>query len=427
MTKITQQDKIIDELLEGCQSPSDFWGSDGVFATLKKRIVERALESEIHHHLGYSKHDPKGNNTGNSRNGKGKKTVIIDNEQVEIEPPRDRNGTFEPQIIPKRQRYFEGFNDKIIAMYARGMSVRDIQSCLLDMYKVDVSEGLISNATAGIMDEVKAWQNRPLDEVYPIVFFDCIVVKCRQENVVESISVYLALGLNIDGHKELMGMWIAKTEGAKFWLHVLTEIKNRGVKDIFIACIDGLKGFPDAMETVFPLTDVQLCIVHMLRHSVRYVNWKDRKKVCADLRKIYTAINEQQARDALDEFSAKWDNKYPTISKSWKNNWNNIIPFLEYPGDIRKAIYTTNAIESLNRSFRKVIKTKGVFPNEESVYKIFYLCLENISKKWTMPIQCWKSAMNRFAIKYPDRMPKEVICGKDVLGALPQTPPTKTS
>ncbi len=376
-----------------------------MFANLKKRIVERALESEMHQHLGYSKHDPNGNGSGNSRNGKGKKTVIIDNEQVEIEPPRDRNGTFEPLLIPKRQKYFEGFNDKIIAMYARGMSVRDIQSCLLEMYNVDVSEGLISNATNGIIEDVKAWQNRPLEEVYPMVFFDCLVVKCKQDNVVTKVSVYLALGVTIEGQKELLGMWIAKTEGAKFWLNVLTELKNRGLSDIFIACVDGLKGFPEAIRAVFPKTDVQLCIVHMIRNSLRFVNWKDRKQLCSDLKDIYTAVNEQQARDALDEFAAKWDDKYPAVSKSWYNNWDNIVPFLAYPQEIRKAIYTTNVIESLNHSFRKVIKTKGVFPNEESIFKILYLCLANISKKWTMPIRGWKDAINYFAIKFADRMP----------------------
>ena len=405
MTKITQQDKIIDQLLDDCNTPQEFWGPGGMFANLKKRIVERALESEMHQHLGYSKHDPKGNGSGNSRNGKGKKTVIMDNEKVEIEPPRDRNGTFEPLLIPKRQKYFEGFNDKIIAMYARGMSVRDIQSCLLEMYNVDVSEGLISNATNGIIEDVKAWQNRPLEEVYPMVFFDCLVVKCKQDNVVTKVSVYLALGVTIEGQKELLGMWIAKTEGAKFWLNVLTELKNRGLSDIFIACVDGLKGFPEAIRAVFPKTDVQLCIVHMIRNSLRFVNWKDRKQLCSDLKDIYTAVNEQQARDALDEFAAKWDDKYPAVSKSWYNNWDNIVPFLAYPQEIRKAIYTTNVIESLNHSFRKVIKTKGVFPNEESIFKILYLCLANISKKWTMPIRGWKDAINYFAIKFADRMP----------------------
>ena len=290
-------------------------------------------------------------------------------------------------------------------MYARGMSVRDMQGCLLEMYGVDVSEGLISQTTEAVMDEVKAWQNRPLDEVYPIVFLDCIVVKSREDGKVTNRSVYLALGVNMDGHKELLGIWIAKTEGAKFWLSVITELQNRGVKDIFIACVDGLKGFPEAIESVFPQTQVQLCIVHMIRNSIRYVNWKDRKQLCTDLKTIYTSATEQQAETALEEFAQKWDEKYPTISQMWRRHWENVIPFFDYPADIRKAIYTTNAIESINRSIRKIIKTKGAFPTDASIMKIFYLALENISKKWTMPIRCWKSAMNQFAIKFAGRMP----------------------
>jgi putative transposase len=405
LTAEKQKEQLIDELLKDYNGPESFWGESGLFAQLKKQIIERALDAEMDNHLGYTKHDPKGNNSGNSRNGRGKKSVVIDSEEVQLAPPRDRNGEFEPQLIPKRQKYFEGFNDKIIAMYARGMSVRDMQACLLDMYGVDVSEGLISQATEAIMDEVKAWQNRVLDEVYPIVFLDCIVVKSREDGKVTNRSVYLALGVNMDGHKELLGIWIAKTEGAKFWLSVITELQNRGVKDIFIACVDGLKGFPEAIESVFPQTQVQLCIVHMIRNSVRYVNWKDRKQLCADLKKIYTSTTEQQAEVALEDFAQKWDEKYPTISPMWRRHWENVIPFFDYPADIRKAIYTTNAIEAINRSLRKVIKTKGAFPTDASIMKIFYLALENISKKWTMPIRCWKSAMNQFAIKFANRMP----------------------
>lgn len=400
-----RRDELIDELLKGYDGPDSFWGESGLFADLKKRIVERTLDVEMDDHLGYSKHDPKGKNSGNSRNGRGKKTVVLGDDQVDITPPRDRNGDFEPQLIPKGKKYFKGFDDRIIAMYARGMSVRDIQAALLEMYQVDVSEGLISQATDSVMDEVKAWQNRPLDAIYPIIFLDCIVVKCRQDGKVSNVSVYLALGVTMDGHKELLGIWIAKTEGAKFWLSVITELQNRGIKDIFIACVDGLKGFPEAIESVFPQTQVQLCIVHMIRNSTRFVNWKDRKELCKDLKTIYTAATEQQAETALDAFGEKWDAKYPMISKSWRTHWQNVIPFFDYPEDIRKAIYTTNAIESLNRSLRKVIKTKGAFPTEASVTKIFYLALANIAKKWTMPIRCWNSAMNQFAIKFADRMP----------------------
>jgi transposase-like protein len=408
MAKQTPQEKhkqeLIDELLKDYDGPESFWGESGIFADLKKRIVERTLDVEMDDHLGYSKHDPKGNNSGNSRNGRGKKTVVLGTDEVELAPPRDRNSSYEPQLVPKGKKYFAGFNDNIITMYGRGMSVRDTQACLLDMYDVDVSEGLISKVTEGVMDEVKAWQSRPLDEIYPIIFLDCIVVKCRTDGKVANVSVYLALGVNIDGHKELLGIWIAKTEGAKFWLSVITELQNRGIKDIFIACVDGLKGFPEAIEAVFPQTQVQLCIVHMIRNSVRFVNWKDRKEICSDLKTIYKAATEAQAETALEDFGQKWDDKYPMISKTWRSHWQNVIPFFDYPDDIRKAIYTTNAIESINRSLRKVIKTKGAFPTETSIMKIFYLALENIAKKWTMPIRCWSSAMNQFAIKFGDRV-----------------------
>jgi len=403
-----RQEQLIDELLKDYSGPEAFWGETGLFSQLKKKIVERTLESEMDNHLGYSKHDPKGNNSGNSRNGKGKKTIVIDSEEVNIEPPRDRKSSFEPKLIPKRQKYFEGFNDKILAMYARGMSVRDIQACLLDMYQVDVSEGLISQATEGVMEEVKAWQNRQLDSVYPIVFLDCIVVKSREEGKVCNRSVYLALGVNMEGQKELLGMWISHSEGSKFWLGVITELSNRGVKDIFIACVDGLKGFPEAIETVFPRTDVQLCIVHMIRNSVKFVNWKDRKQLCQDLKQIYSAPTEQQAQMHLDSFADKWDSKYPTISKIWRSNWQRVIPFFDYPEEIRKAIYTTNAIESLNGSLRKVIKAKGSFPNDASIMKIFYMALANIARKWTMPIRNWHSALGQFSIKFGDRMPSQI-------------------
>jgi len=397
------QEQLIDELLKEYKGPESFWGETGIFAQLKKKIIERTLNAEMDNHLGYTKHDSRGHNSGNSRNGRGKKTIVVDSEQVEIEPPRDRNSTFEPQLIPKRQKYFEGFDDKILAMYARGMSVRDIQSCLLDMYQVDVSEGLISQATEGIIEEVKAWQNRPLDNIYPIIFLDCIVVKSREEGKVSNRSVYLALGVTMEGQKELLGMWIAQSEGAKFWLGVITELKNRGIKDIFIACVDGLKGFPEAIETIFPDTQIQLCIVHLIRNSVKYVNWKDRKLICGDLKKIYTSATEQQAQVSLDAFGKKWDSKYPTISQMWRKNWERVIPFFDYPEDIRKVIYTTNAIESLNRSLRKVIKTKGAFPNDAAILKIFYLALANIAKKWTMPIRTWKAALSQFAIKFAGR------------------------
>jgi putative transposase len=397
------QEQLIDELLKDYSGPESFWGESGLFAQLKKKIIERTLDAEMNDHLGYTRHDPKGHHSGNSRNGRGKKTVVVDSDQVELEPPRDRNGTFEPQLIPKRQRYFTGFDEKIVAMYARGMSVRDIQSCLLEMYQIDVSEGLISQATEGIMEEVTSWQNRSLDDIYPIVFLDCIVVKGREEGRVVNRSVYLALGVTMEGQKELLGIWIAQSEGAKFWLGVITELKNRGVQDIFIACVDGLKGFPEAIEAVFPDTQIQLCIVHMVRNSVKYVSWKDRKAVCQDLKTIYTSATERQAQASLDSFGKKWDSKYPTISRMWRNHWDRVIPFFDFPPDIRKVIYTTNAIESLNRSLRKVIKTKGAFPSDAAILKIFYLALVNIAKKWTLPIRDWKAALGQFAIKFAGR------------------------
>ena len=397
------QEQLIDELLKDYTGPESFWGETGLFAQLKQKIIERTLHAEMDQHLGYAKHDPKGHKSGNSRNGKGKKTIVVDSDQVDIAPPRDRNGTFEPRLIPKRQKYFEGFDDKILAMYARGMSVRDIQACLLEMYQVEVSEGLISQATEGIMAEVKAWQNRPLDPIYPIIFLDGIVVKSREEGRVSNRSVYLALGVTMEGQKELLGIWIAQSEGAKFWLGVITELKNRGIQDIFIVCVDGLKGFPEAIESVFPNTQVQLCIVHLIRNSVKYVRWQDRKAVCADLKTIYTSATEQEAQLALEAFGQTWDGKYPTISRLWRTQWEYIIPFFDYPADIRKVIYTTNAIESLNRSLRKVIKTKGAFPNDAAIMKIFYLALQNIAKKWTMPIHHWKGALSQFAIKFAGR------------------------
>jgi len=319
--------------------------------------------------------------------------------------PRDRNGEFDPKIVKKRQKRFDGFDEKIISLYSRGITTREIQGHLEEIYGVEVSPTLISDVTNAVIGEVKEWQARPLESIYPIVYFDAIVVKSREDGRVRNKSVYLALGVNIEGQKELLGLWMANTEGAKFWLNIITELKNRGVEDILIACVDGLKGFPDAIGAVLPETQVQLCIVHMVRNSLKYVAWKDRKKVATDLKAVYNAITIDQAELKLDEFSSKWDDKYPTISKSWKTHWENIIPIFDYPEDIRKAIYTTNAIESLNRSLRKIIKTKGAFPNDDAVYKILYLALRNASKKWTMPIRNWHAAINRFAIAFEGRVP----------------------
>ncbi len=398
--------ELLDELLKDYSTPEDLLGKDGIMAELKKRLIERAMEAEMEDHLGYAKNGNRVEGSDNYRNGFSNKKVISNSDQIDIQVPRDREGNYEPQILPKHQRRFDGFDDKILAMYARGMSVRDIQATLLEMYNVEVSEGIITGVTDKVYDDVVSWQNRPLDPVYPLIFFDCIVVKSREDVKVSNRSVYVALAIDMEGKKEILGLWIAPTEGAKFWLGVMTELKNRGVKDLFIASIDGLKGLPEAIETVFPEVEVQLCIVHMIRNSIKYVNWKDRKEVCKDLKEVYSAATEDEASQKLEEFGQKWDAKYPTIRKKWINNWDRIIPFFDYPEEIRKVMYTTNAIESINRSIRKVIKAKGAFPNDRAIFKILYLALNNASKKWTMPIKDWKAALNFFAIKFEGRFPE---------------------
>jgi putative transposase len=357
-------------------------------------------------HLGYDKHDSAGDNSGNSRNGTTPKTLKGEFGNLALVTPRDRNGTFEPQIVAKGQRRFEGFDQAILSLYARGLTTREIEGYLLEIYGVEVSPGLVSQVTEAVCADVKVWQQRPLEEVYPIVYFDALWGKVRTNGPVVKVAVYLALGIRIDGNKEVLGMWAANSEGAKFWLHVLTELKNRGVRDIFIGCVDGIKGFPEAMEAVFPTTQVQLCLVHMVRHSLSYVGWKERKLVAADLKAIYRAATEAEAEQALQDFEHKWDRKYPSISKSWRAHWPELITFLKYPAEIRKVIYTTNAIESLNRSLRKISKNRGVFPHEESLLKLYYMALERIVKKWTMPIHNWSEALNRFAIEFGDRMPQ---------------------
>ncbi len=398
-------EKLLDELLNDYQNPEDLLGKDGIMQELKKRLIERAMEAEMTNHLGYAKHALKGRNGGNSRNGHSSKKITSNDQQIDIVVPRDRSGDFEPRIIPKNQRRFDGFDDKIISMYAFGMTTRDIQYHLKDIYNVDVSPTLISEVTYAVIDEVHAWQSRPLEPIYPILFLDCVVVKCREDKQIRNKSVFLALGVTMEGQKELLGMWIAGNEGAKFWLYVVTELKNRGVEDIFIACVDGLKGFPDAINSVFPKTKVQLCIVHMVRNSLKYVPHKNRKEVSADLKRIYNAVTVDEAESMLQAFADKWDATYPTISRQWRGNWENVIPFLDFPMDIRKAIYTTNAIESINRSLRKVLKTRGALPNDEAVFKLLYLALRNISKRWTMPIRNWKAALNQFAIYFDQRFP----------------------
>ena len=401
---MTMNDKIISELMKDYKSPEDLIGENGLLKQLTKALLEKALEGEMTHQLGYAKHDTSGINTGNSRNGKSKKKLIGDFGQMDLAIPRDRNAEFEPQIVKKGQRRFDGFDDKIISMYARGMTTREIQGHLKEIYGVDVSPELISTVTDAVIDEVKQWQSRPLDPLYTIVYLDAIFIKIREEGHVQNQAVYLAIGVNLDGIKEVLGLWIAKTEGAKFWLQVITEIKNRGVEDILIACVDGLKGFPEAIESVFPKTQIQACIVHTIRNSLKYVSWKKKKEVATDLKTIYKAKTLDEAQSALDAFENKWQEDYPIIAESWRRNWERITPFFAYPQDIRKAIYTTNAIESLNMSLRKVTKNRGSFPNKEAVFKLLYLALRNITKKWTMPIRNWGKAMNQFVIIFGDRV-----------------------
>ena len=403
--KKSKQDTLIDELLEDCQDPKDILGKNGLLKQLTKRLVERTLEAELSDHLGYEPHHIKGRGSGNNRNGKGHKTVQCDTGALEIEVPRDRNGTFEPQLVKKRQRRLEGFDDKVLALYARGLSTRDIQGQLEELYGAKVSPTLISNVTNAVMEDVRAWQSRPLSAVYPILYFDALFVKSRQEGPVKNKAVYLALGINLEGEKELLGLWIAETEGSKFWLTVFNELKSRGVQDCFIACVDGLSGLPEAIETVFAHTQVQLCIVHKLRNSFKYVAWKDRKAVAKDLRAVYGAVTLAEAEEALERFSENWDAKYPAISPSWRADWQRLTVFFDYSPEIRKVIYTTNAIESLNYSLRRMLKNRGSFPNDDSILKILYLAINRVSKKWTMPIRNWKAALNQFVILFGDRVP----------------------
>lgn len=369
---------------------------------LTKITVEAALNVELDDHLGYERHEKAGRS--NNRNGFTSKTVQTEEGQFELNTPRDREGEFEPQLVKKRQRRFTSMDDKILFLYAQGMSTREIVTTFKEMYGADVSATLISKVTDAVIDQVIDWQSRPLDPVYPIVYLDCIVLKIRQDKQVINKSVFLALGVNLEGHKELLGLWIAENEGAKFWLNVLTELQNRGVKDILIACVDGLKGFPDAINTAFPEAQIQLCIVHMVRHSLKFVPWKDYKAVTANLKLIYQSVTEEEALQALDQFAERWDNQYPQISKSWRNNWTNLNTIFQYPEEIRKAIYTTNAIESLNSVIRKATKKRKLFPTDDSAKKVIYLAIQQASKKWTMPIRNWKPALNRFMILFENRL-----------------------
>jgi putative transposase len=372
---------------------------------LTKRVVERALEAELTTHLGYAPHARNGSGPGNCRNGKGKKTVQTETAQFDIEVPRDRDGSFEPQLVKQRQRRRDGFDDKVLALYARGLSTREIQAHHEELYGVEVSPTLISHITDAILDEVRTWQSRPLASVYPLLYFDALFVKSRQEGPVHTKAVYVALGITVAREQELLGLWLSETEGTKCWLSVFTELHNRGVEDCFSACVDGLKGLPEAIEAVFPHTQVQLCIVHKVRNSLKYVPWKERKAVAADLRAIYAAATLAEAEHALEGFAERWDTKYPTISPSWLADGDRLTVLCDDPPAIRRVIYTTNAIESLHYTLRKRLKTRGVFPTDEAIVKLLYLALQNVAKRWTRPIRDWKAARNQFVILFGERVP----------------------
>jgi putative transposase len=402
-------DEMIDELLGSTKTKEDLFGKEGLLKNLTKRLVERLLEGEMTNHLGYMRHAIEGKNTGNSRNGKTKKTVKTGNGDIQIVVPRDREGEFSPVLVGKRQSRLGGLDENILSLYAKGMTVRDIQAHLEELYGTEVSRDLISTITDSVMEDVNAWRNRPLDELYPIVFIDGFVAKCRLDGRVENRTVYVIYGINTEGQKDVLGLYLGAAEGAKFWLSVLTEIKNRGLKDIFVLCADGLKGLPEAVSTTFPQTTFQTCIVHMVRYSLNYVPHGEKKAVAADLKKIYQADTLILAEQALDDFEITWGDKYGAIVKSWRQNWEKIIPFLEYPREIRRVIYTTNIIESLNKTLRKSVKNRGHFSTEDGLMKVLYLAIKGVTKKWTMPIRNWKQALNQFSIMFSDRFPSNLL------------------
>jgi putative transposase len=407
MAKKKEPDRVDDLIKELTKDATaeELLKDAGLLQDLKKRLIERALDAEMTDHLGYERHSPEGHGSGNSRNGKTSKRVIDGDGEFEIDVPRDRNGEFEPKLIRKRQVRLPGFDDKVLSLYARGMTTREMQSHLQELYDVEVSPALISKVTDAVLDEVKAWQSRPLDAVWPIVYLDAIHLKIRTEGRVQTRAVYLALGIDLTGQKELLGLWIGEQEGAKFWLGVLTELQNRGVRDILIAAVDGLSGFPDAIASVFPKTEVQLCVVHMVRNSLRYVPWKAKRAMLKDLRPVYQAATVEAAEQALEAFEKAWGEQYPMAVQSWRSRWQNVIPFYGYPEPIRKVIYTTNAVESLNAQLRKVTRKRGAFPTDDSVRKVLYLAIQRAAKKWTMPVQDWPAAMNFFSIVFEGRVP----------------------
>lgn len=396
--------EILDQILGGGSlKPEDLTGEDGLFRRLKKALLERALGAELTHHLGYEKGDPAGRGTGNSRNGTSSKALLTDDGEIEIEVPRDRAGTFEPVIVAKGQTRFDGFDEKIISLYGRGMTVREIQGHLAELYGTEVSPDLISKVTDAILEEVREWQSRPLESIYPVVFFDALRVKIRDEGMVKNKAVYVVLGMTASGEKDVLGLWIEQTEGAKFWLKVMNDLRNRGVADLLIAVVDGLKGFPEAINSVFPKAMVQTCIVHLIRNSLSFVSWKDRKAIMPSIKAIYHAENADAAKHRLEDFEAEWGKRYPAIGAAWRRAWEHVVPFFAFAPEIRKMIYTTNAVEALNRSLRKIIKTRGSFPNDEAAMKLLYLAIRNAGIHWRRPI-AWTAAMGQFAIQSADPM-----------------------
>jgi putative transposase len=398
-------DELIDGVLAGARSEEEIVGPGGVLAQLTKRLVERALSAELTEHLGYEPHQEPPGGSGNTRNGSTPKTLATEHGPVRIETPRDRKGSFEPQIVKKGQRRFEGFDDKILALYSRGLSTREIEAHLAEIYGVRVGRDLISRVTDAVMDDVREWQQRPLDDVYPVIFLDALVLKVREGGTVQRRACYLALGVSVEGERDVLGIWFQESEGAKFWLQVLSELKQRGVSDILVCCVDGLKGFPEAIEAIFPNTVVQTCVVHLIRHSLKYVPRREREQVARDLKPIYTAIDADGAQAALEAFDEKWGARFPVITQAWLNAWEYMIPFLAFPPELRRVVYTTNAIEALNRQLRKAIKTKGHFPNEEAARKLIYLAITNAVPAWTRT-RNWTTALLAFKIHFGDRLPE---------------------
>ena len=401
--------EMLDELLGSVKTQDDLFGKDGLMKQISKRFMERLLEMEMTNHLGYMKHAVEGQNSGNSRNGKTKKIVKTSNGALEIEVPRDRKSEFEPILVEKRQSHLKGLDDQVLSLYARGMTVRDIQTHLSELYGTEISRDLISAMTDAVLEDVTEWRNRPLDKVYPIVFIDGFVAKCRLDGRVCNRAVYVIYGITLEGRKDVLGLYLGENEGAKFWLQVLTALKNRGLEDIFILCADGLKGLPESVEATFPKAIFQTCVVHMVRHSLNYVPYQEKKAVAEDLKKIYNASTPELAAEALDDFELTWGEKYGVIVKSWRQNWERITPFLDFPSEIRKVIYTTNIVESLNATLRKAVRNRGHFSTEDSLMKVLYLAIGGVSKKWNMPIRDWTMALNRFAILFPGRLGDRLI------------------